>query len=141
MIAPLTPSDATWAAMRSELTLEFVRLILTFTNSTFYESRQANRFCYAFQQESGRLRALCAKTFLEQKANKIYRVYLRLWWDRHEIDDNHAELSIYRQWWCGLVRSAHDINMVLQNAHVRSWRLRVPEFAAVNAQVLARLYQ
>ena len=31
--------------------------------------------------------------------------------------------------------------MVLQNAHVRSWRLRVLEFAAVNAQVQARFYQ
>ena len=127
--------------MKSELTLELVLLILTFTSSTFYESRQANRFCYVFQQEPGRLRALCAKTFFEQEANKIYRVCLRMWWDKHEIDDNHVELSIYRQWWCGLVRSAHDINMVLQNAHVRSWRLRVPEFAALNAHVLTRLCQ
>ena len=141
MIEPFAVSEATWAAMKSGLTLELVLLILTFTSITFYESREANRFCYAFQQESGRLRALCAKTLLQQKANKIYRVYLRIWWDRHEIDDNDGELSIYRQWWCWLVRSAHNIDMVLQNAHVRSWRLRVKEFAAVNADVLTKLCQ
>ena len=141
MIAPRATSEATWVAMRSELTLEAVLLILAFTGSTFYESRQANRYCYGFQQESGRLRALCAKTFLEQQANMIYRVYLRLWWDTFEIDDHHAELSVCRQWWRGLVCSACTINMVLQNAGVRSWRLRVLEFAAVNADVLARLCQ
>ena len=31
--------------------------------------------------------------------------------------------------------------MVLQNAHVRSWRLRVREFAAVNADALTLCYQ
>ena len=31
--------------------------------------------------------------------------------------------------------------MVLHRAHVRSWRLRVPEFAALNAHVLTRLCQ
>ena len=130
---PFTTSEAIWAAMKSGLRLELVLLILRFTSTTFYESREANRFCYAFQHESGRLRALYAKTVLEQEANKIYRVYLRIWWDRREVDDSDGELSIYRQWWSWLVRSAHDINMVLQNANVRSWRLRVHEFAAVNA--------
>ena len=141
MMEPFTTSEAIWAAMKSGLRLELVLLILRFTSTTFYESREANRFCYAFQHESGRLRALCAKTFFEQEANKIYRVYLRICWDRHQVDDNHGEHSIYRQWWCWLVRSAHDINMVLQNAHVRSWRLRVHEFATVNADVLTRLCQ
>ena len=124
--------------MKSGLKLELVLLILKFTNTTFYESREANRFCYAFQRESGRLRALCAKTFFEQEANMIYRVHLRMCWDRHQVDDNDNERSIYRQWWCWLVRSAHVINMVLQKAHVRSWRLRVREFATVNAEVFTR---
>ena len=124
--------------MKSGLKLELVLLILRFTNTTFYESREANRFCYAFQRESGRLRALCAKTFFEQEANMIYRVHLRMCWDRHQVDDNDNERSIYRQWWCWLVRSAHVINMVLQKAHVRSWRLRVREFATVNAEVFTR---
>ena len=127
--------------MKSGLRLELVLLILRFTSTTFYESREANRFCYAFQQESGRLRALCAKTFFEQEANMIYRVYLRMFWDNFQVDDNDDEHSIYRQWWCWLVRSAYDINMVLQNADVRSWRLRVHEFATVNAQVLTRCCQ
>ena len=96
MMKPFTTSESTWAAMKSGLKLELVLFILRFTNTTFYESREANRFCYAFQQESGRLRALCAKTCLEQEANKNYRVYLRIWWDRHEVDDNDGELSIYR---------------------------------------------
>ena len=127
--------------MKSGLRLELVLLILRFTSTTFYESREANRFCYAFQQESGRLRALCAKTFFEQEANMIYRVYLRMFWDNFQVDDNDDEHSIYRQWWCWLVRSAYDINMVLQNTDVRSWRLRVHEFATVNAQVLTRCCQ
>ena len=46
---------------------------------------------------------------------------------------------MFRQCWCWLVLSAHDINMVLQKARVRSWRLHVLEFATVNADVLARL--
>ena len=138
MIESLITSEAAWVGMKLELTLELVLLILTFTSSTFYESRQANRFCYAFQQEPGRLRALCAKTFFEQEANMIYRVYLRMCWDKHRIDDNDSERSVYGQWWCWLVRSAHVINMVLQTAHVRSWRLRVHEFATVNAEVFTR---
>ena len=124
--------------MKSGLKLELVLLILKFTNTTFYESREANRFCYAFQRESGRLRALCAKTFFEQEANMIYRVHLRMCWDKHQVDDNDSERSVYRQWWCWLVHSAHVINMVLQKAHVRSWRLRVREFATVNAEVFTR---
>ena len=68
----------------------------------------------------------------------IYRVYLRMCWDKHRIDDNDSERSVYGQWWCWLVRSAHVINMVLQTAHVRSWRLRVHEFATVNAEVFTR---
>ena len=76
MMKPFTTSESTWAAMKSGLKLELVLLILKFTNTTFYESREANRFCYAFQRESGRLRALCAKTFFEQEANMIYRVLL-----------------------------------------------------------------
>ena len=141
VMEPLTLSEATWAAMRSGLRLELVLLIFRFTSTTFYESREANRFCYRSQREFGRLRASLAKTALEEEANKIFRVYLRICWDRHQVDDNHSELSMYRQWWCWLVRSAHDINMVLQNAHVRSWRLRVHEFATVNADVLTRLCQ
>ena len=138
MMKPFTTSESTWAAMKSGLKLELVLFILRFTNTTFYESREANRFCYAFQRESGRLRALCAKTFFEQEANMIYRVYLRMCWDKHRIDDNDSERSVYGQWWCWLVRSAHVINMVLQTAHVRSWRLRVHEFATVNAEVFTR---
>ena len=138
---PFTTSEKTWAAMKSALSFEVVLRILTFTDSTFYESRQANRSCYISQQESGRLRALRAKTFLGQEANKIYRVWLRILWDRRKVDDIDGELTIYRQWWCWLVHSAHNINMVLQNAHVRGWRLRVHEFAAVNADVLALCYQ
>ena len=120
MMEPFTTSEAIWAAMKSGLRLELVLLILRFTSTTFYESREANRFCYAFQHESGRLRALCAKTFFEQEANKIYRVYLRICWDRHQVYDNHSELSMYRQWWCWFVRSAHNIDMVLQKARARS---------------------
>ena len=136
---PLTLSEATWAAMRSGLRLELVLLIFRFTNTTFYESREANHFCNRFQREFGRLRASLAKTALEKLANTIFRVHLRICWDGHQVYDNHSELSIYRQWWCWLVRSAHNINMVLQNARIRSWRLRVLEFATVNADVLARL--
>ena len=71
MMEPFTTSEKTWAAMKSALSFEVVLRILTFADSTFYESRQANRFCYISQQESARLRALRAKTFLGQEANKI----------------------------------------------------------------------
>ena len=118
MMEPFTSSEATWAAMKSGLRLELVLLILRFTSTTFYESREANRFCYAFQRESGRLRALCAKTFFEQEANMIYRVYLGMFWDKFQVDDNNDEHSIYRQWWCWLVQVAltawHDaMNVVV----------------------------
>ena len=130
-----------WAAMKSSLDVEIVLRILTFTNTTFYASRQANRLCHALHRESGRLRALRAKTVLEQEANMIYRAYLLICWDRQQIDENDNERSVYRQWWCWLVDSAHVINMVLQKAHIRGWRLRVGEFATVNAEVFARCCQ
>ena len=41
LVEAFTTSEATWAAMKSGLTLELVLLILTFTSTAFYESREA----------------------------------------------------------------------------------------------------
>ena len=69
-------------------------------------------------------------------AHTTFRMSLKHLWLEQEVDGGEVEHTKYRQWCCWLVRSAHYINGVLKSANIQDWRLRVPEFAKLNARIL-----